>query len=142
MGKSFDLVLPNNKVRRYKILSNTDIEIIEYNEISYYIINDIEITDFNRNLENVIGFTWMSNNSNGVKPDGTNDYIYFVLDSSLELTIYYHGISESLEAFDHVTFKDIKGYSLNGNKNFYIYFMGDNVDYVLHYDSNITITKL
>ena len=142
MGKSFDLVLPNNKVRRYKILSNTDIEIIEYNEISYYIINDIEITDFNRNLENVIGYTWMSNNENGVKPDGTNDYIYFVLDSNLKLTIYYHGISELLEAFDHVTFKDIKGYSLNGNKNYYIYFMGDNVDYVLHYDSNITITKL
>jgi len=141
IGQSFNLILPNNKIRRYKIISDTEIQITEYNEINYYNINDIEITDFNRNLESILGKTCMSNNGNGIKPDGTNDFIYFVLSSNLSLEITYTYLNGT-KAFNTITFKNITGYYINGKKDIYIYFMGDNENYVLHYNDNIEITKI
>ncbi len=141
IGQTFELLLPNNKTRRYKIVSDTELQILEYNEINYFIINDKEIVDFNRNLSNIIGYTCMSNNGNGIKPDGTNDFIYFVLSSNLSLEITYTYLNGT-KAFNTITFKNITGYYINGNKDIYIYFMGDNENYVLHYNSNIEIIKI
>lgn len=80
----------------------------------------------------------MSDNGNGVKPDGSHDYIYFVLLSNFNLEIDYTYLNNP--AFSVVTFQLIEGYYNQGGKDFYIFFMADNKNYVLHYTtSNIEI---
>ena len=83
----------------------------------------------------------MSDNGNGVKPDGSHDYIYFVLLSNFNLEIDYTYLNNP--DFSVVTFQLIEGYYNQGGKEFTIYFRGDNVDYKLHYNSsNIEISKV
>jgi len=141
LGKYFDLIDGDN-VRRYYIKSANTLEIYDYKEINTYFIDDKVISNFNsRKLFNMFGRTYSSWNKTGVKPDGSNDYIYFDLDDELNLTIYYTGIASSMKAFNTVTFQSIEGYATSSYSNFRIYFRGDNVDYVMEYKNrNITIS--
>ena len=137
LGKYFDLIEDGNTTRYY-IKSDNTLEVYIYNEINTYFIDDKVISNFNsRKLFNMFGRTYSSWNKTGVKPDGSNDYIYFDLDDELNLTIYYTGIASSMKAFHTVTFKSIEG----NDSNFRIYFMGDNSYYCMEYkDRNITIS--
>ncbi len=63
------------------------------------------------------------------------------MNSDLSLDIWYEGFgSSSCNAFNTVTFQNIIGYYINGKRDIYVYFRGDNVDYVMHYDTNNIIT--
>ena len=141
VGQTFDLV-QTDKTIRYYIKSDTEIVITEYKEINYYIIGNKQFINFNsRTIDKVFGYTFMSDNGNGVKPDGSHDYIYFVLNSDFTLEINYTYLNNP--AFSVVTFKSIEGYYNQGGKEFYIYFMADNENYLLHYNTtNIEISKI
>ena len=141
VGQTFDLVQADKTIRYY-IKSDTEIVITEYKEINYYIIGNKQFINFNsRTIDKVFGYTFMSDNGNGVKPDGSHDYIYFVLNSDFTLEINYTYLNNP--AFSVVTFKSIEGYYNQGGKEFYIYFMADNENYVLHYNTtNIEISKI
>ena len=56
--------------------------------------------------------------------------------------IYYEGLSDSMKAFSVVTFQGIYGKYTSYGSDFYIYFMGDNQNYKLHYTGNVEITKV
>lgn len=141
VGQTFDLIQADKTIRYY-IKSDSDIVITEYKEINYYIIGDKQFINFNsRTIDKVFGYTYMLDNGNGVKPDGSHDYIYFVLSSDFNLEIDYTYLNNP--AFSVVTFQLIEGYYNQGGKEFTIYFRGDNVDYKLYYNSsNIEISKV
>ena len=47
-----------------------------------------------------------------------------------------------MKAFSVVTFQGIYGKYTSSGSDFYIYFMGDNQNYKLHYTGNVEITKV
>ena len=137
-GQYFDLKV-EDKTIRYYLKSDTELEITEYTEINYYNYNDYNFTDFNsRKLESVLDRTF-SSYSDGKKHDGTQGYIYFKLSNSFKLEIDYEHIPGA--PFSAIKFLNITGYYTN-KSDFRIYFMADNENYVLHYDGNVTISKI
>jgi len=140
VGKTFEYVT-TDYIYKYYIKSDSEIEITRYKEVCYYNINGTEITGFNRNLEKVIGYLEGYGSGKDTKHDGSKGTVYFQLNSDLSLDIWYEGFgSSSCNAFNTVTFQSITGYYINGKRDIYVYFRGDNVDYVMHYDTNNTIT--
>ena len=138
IGKSFDVVL-SNKTIRYYIKSETELEVSEYKEVDLYVMNNKVYTDLHsRILDKLFGQLRIST-SDGKKHDGSNGTIYFKLNSNLSLDIYYDGLGMS--PFSVITFQNITGTYTNNIEDYYIYFMADNENYVLHYNGNIEITK-
>jgi len=142
-GQYFDLKV-EDKTIRYYLKSDTELEIKEYTEINYYNYhdyndNDYNFTDFNsRKLESVLDRTF-SSYSDGKKHDGTQGYIYFKLSYDFKLQIDYEHIPGA--PFSAIKFLNITGYYTN-KSDFKIYFMADNENYVLHYNGNVTISKI
>lgn len=100
---------------------------------------DYNFTDFNsRKLESVLDRTF-SSYSDGKKHDGTQGYIYFKLSYDFKLQIDYDHIPGA--PFSAIKFLNITGYYTN-KSDFKIYFMADNENYVLHYNGNVTISKI
>ena len=142
IGQKFDL-LTKDGTYRYYIKSSTEIIVTKYKEIDFYVINGKNLIDFeSRKLDSVLGSLFMSNNGNGVKPDGSTDFIYFTLNEDLSLDINYTYINGP-KAFSAIKFLNIDGYYYNDGGDFNIYFMGDNENYKLHYNrNNVEITKI
>ena len=142
IGQKFDL-LTKDGTYRYYIKSSAEIIVTKYKEIDFYVINGKNLIDFeSRKLDSVLGSLFMSNNENGVKPDGSTDFIYFTLNEDLSLDINYTYIN-GLKAFGAIKFLNIEGYYYSDGGDFNIYFMGDNENYKLHYNrNNVEITKL
>lgn len=142
-GQYFDLKV-EDKTFRYYLKSDTELEIKEYTEINYYNYkdyndHDYNFTDFNsRKLESVLDRTF-SSYSDGKKHDGTQGYIYFKLSYDFKLQIDYEHIPGA--PFSAIKFLNITGYYTN-KSDFKIYFMADNENYVLHYNGNVTISKI
>ena len=146
IGKYFDLLCSNtddlSETRRFYIKSASELTEMILEETDIYVINNKTVLSPNsRKFEKLFGTTF-SSYSNGKKHNGSTGYIYFILDENLNLNIYYEGLSDSMKAFSVVTFQGIHGKYTSSGSDFYIYFMGDNQNYKLHYTGNVEITKV
>ena len=131
VGKTIT-VLKDGICYKYTVLSKVKITIETYKDIYYYIINnDYKFIDYNDSKLSSICGGYYRADSNGIRPDGSKGNITFILNADLSMTIYYGGISDSFKAFNNIKITNITGTI----DNYYIYFMGDNENYVLNSNS-------
>ena len=140
LEQSFDLILKDKTVR-YCIKDSNTIEVSEYKEINIYYINNMVLTDFNsRRLSSVLDK--YNGASNATFHNGNKGTVNYEFDSSFNIKIYYFDSNGRTEPFNAIKFENLAGSSTWAGSDYYLYFMGDNEHYVLHYDNHITITKL
>ena len=132
-NKTFKIEI-DNKIYHYIFNSSSELKVEEYNQIYYYRIQDYNIVDYtNSNLESK--FDVLVAYSNARRHNGETGNVTYQLNSDMTLDIYYGGIHDDFRAFKSIKVLNIKGSS----KDYYIYFMGDNEKYLIHYE-NIKIS--
>jgi len=124
-NKTFKITL-DGVINEFYFNSTTELELSRYNQINYYIVNGKDLINYTDNdLNKILGY--YNADSNAIRHNGDKGNITFILNENLTLDIYYGGITNSNKPFTSVKFLDIKG----SYKNYSIYFMGDNENYVL-----------